>query len=238
VTILLTRRRIRTDYVAMMMFSDRRGAGRQLGARLVAQYANRDDVVVLALPRGGVPVGYEVALALAAPLDIFVVRKLGVPGQEELALGAVASGGSVVYNEEVLGLAHLPQAALDFLVDEECHELIRREQAYRGECKPLPVRGRTVIIVDDGLATGASMRAAVRALRQQAPARIAVAVPVGPADSIEALRRDADEVVCLASPDYFRSVSIWYVDFPQVTDEEVRDLLARASQQRMSAVTG
>lgn len=219
-----------------MIFTNRRGAGRQLGLRLAEKYANRDDVVVLALPRGGVPVGLEVAEAINAPLDVFVVRRVGVPGQEELALGAIATGGTVVYNEEILSMARVPESVLDYLIDEQTHELIRREQFYRGDRPPLSVKGKTVIVVDDGLATGTPMRAAVRALREQEAGEIVVAVPVGSAETVTLLRKEADEVVCLATPEHFRAVSIWYVDFPKMTDEEVSQMLEQAAG-RVSAVT-
>jgi predicted phosphoribosyltransferase len=209
-----------------MIFQDRVDAGRQLAAKL-EQYAGRDDVIVLALPRGGVPVGFEVARALEAPLDVFLVRKLGVPGREELAMGAIASGGVRVVNEDIVRELKIPQRWLDLAAADELAELRRREVAYRGE-RPAPdVRGKTVILVDDGLATGASMKAAVAALRQMGPARIVVAVPVGAAQTCTELRGQADEVVCVETPDPFYAVGSWYRDFSQTTDQEVRELLGR-----------
>jgi erythromycin esterase-like protein/adenine/guanine phosphoribosyltransferase-like PRPP-binding protein len=210
-------------------FRDRREAGRLLAAKLTA-YANRPDVVVLALPRGGVPVAYEVAQALNAPLDVFIVRKLGVPGYEELAMGAIASGGARVLNDPIVRDLRIPDYVIDRVAAEEGEELARRERAYRGGRPPLDVRGRTVILVDDGLATGATMRAAVKALRQREPARIIVAVPTASPDTCEELRAEVDEVVCAITPQPFYAVGYWYEDFTQTTDQEVRELLARAQQ--------
>jgi predicted phosphoribosyltransferase len=211
-----------------MLFRHRSGAGRLLADKL-ASYANRADVIVLALPRGGVPVAYEVAQVLHAPLDVFLVRKLGMPGQEELAMGAIASGGTRVINEEVVNTLQIPEEVIDTVSVEEKRELTRRETDYRGGRPPPDVRGRTVILVDDGLATGSTMRAAVAALRQQGPARIVVAVPVGAPDTCAELEREADEVVCAQMPQPFYAVGVWYEDFTQTSDEEVRDLLARAA---------
>ncbi len=211
-----------------MLFRDRRDAGRRLAARL-REYAGRPDVLILALPRGGVPVGYEVARALGAPLDIFVVRKLGVPGHEELAMGALASGGTRVLNRETLELFRIPREEVERVAAMERRELERRERSYRGDRPPQPVEGKTVILVDDGLATGASMEAAVRALRQRNPARIVVAVPTAPAETCEALRASADEVVCVSTPEPFYAVGRWYEDFTQTGDEEVRRLLDEAA---------
>lgn len=209
-------------------FRDRSEAGQAL-ARLLTHYADRPDVQVLALPRGGVPVGFEVARALHAPLDVLLVRKLGLPGQEELAMGAVATGGRIVLNEEVLYQVNLPREVIDQAIDRELRELKQREKRYRGE-RPVPdVLDQVVILVDDGLATGSSMRAAAEALRLQQPQRIVVAVPVAPVSTCEALRAEVDEVVCVATPEPFYAVGMWYDDFAQVTDEEVRDLLERAS---------
>ncbi len=205
-------------------FRNRGDAGKQL-ARHLARYAQRPDVVVLALPRGGVPVAYEVARALGAPLDIFLVRKLGVPGYEELAMGAVATGGARVLNQQVVDDLHISDAAIEAAASREQHEMRRREQFYRGARKPLDVRGQTVILVDDGLATGATMRAAVNALRRQQPARIVVAVPVAARETCDELRTVADEVVCARMPEPFYAVGLWYTDFSQTTDQEVRDLL-------------
>ena len=207
-------------------FSDRREAGRLLAAKLAA-YANRPDVVVLALPRGGAPVAFEVAQALNAPLDVFVVRKLGVPGYEELAMGAVATGGLRVLNDQIVQDLRIPDYVIDRVAAEEGEELTRRERAYRGGRPPLDVRGRTVILVDDGLATGATMRAAVMALRQHRPAHIVVAVPTASPETCEELKTEVDEVVCAITPEPFHAVGYWYEDFTQTTDQEVRELLAR-----------
>jgi predicted phosphoribosyltransferase len=201
-------------------FRNRTDAGRQLAGKL-APYANRPDVVVLALPRGGVPVASEVARALGAPLDVFVVRKLGVPGHEELAMGAVATGGLRVLNDEIVHGLDIPEREIAAVADRELHELSRRERLYRGDHPPPDVGGRTVILVDDGLATGATMRAAVQALRQQQPARIVVAVPTASPDTCEALKAAADDVVCAMTPEPFFAVGHWYDDFTQTTDDEV-----------------
>ena len=208
-----------------MRFRDRTDAGRRLAAKL-RDYAGRDDVLVLALPRGGVPVGAEVARALGAPLDVFLVRKLGVPGREELAMGAIASGGVRVMNPDVVDQLRIPPRWVDAVAAEEAEELARREVAYR-DGRPAPdVRGKTVILVDDGLATGASMKAAVAALRRLGPAEVVVAVPVGAAETCQELGEMADAVVCAETPDPFYAVGSWYADFDQTTDEEVRELLA------------
>jgi predicted phosphoribosyltransferase len=212
----------------MMRFADRREAGRALAARLAA-YAGRPDVLVLGLPRGGVPVAFEVARALRAPLDVFLVRKLGLPGREELAMGAIATGGGVLLNDEVVQALGVPEEVIEAVAAAERQELRRREQLYR-DGRPAPdVRGKTVILVDDGLATGTSMRAALRALRRQGPGRLIVAVPVGAAETCEELHGEADEVVCARAPCPFYSVGQWYEDFTQTSDEEVHDLLARAA---------
>jgi erythromycin esterase-like protein/adenine/guanine phosphoribosyltransferase-like PRPP-binding protein len=211
------------------LFRDRSEAGRVLAEKL-AHYANRPDVLVLALPRGGVPVAYEVARALGAPLDVFVVRKLGVPGYEELAMGAVATGGVRVLNDNIVAGLHIPDYLIDAVANRELEELRRRERVYRGGRPPPDVRGRTVILVDDGLATGATMQAAVKALRQLQPARIVVAVPTASPDTCEALRAEVDEVICAITPEPFQAVGRWYQDFSQTTDDEVRDLLARRQQ--------
>ena len=205
-------------------FRNRTDAGRQLAEKL-ATYADRPDVLVLALPRGGVPVGSEVARALGAPLDAFLVRKLGVPGYEELAMGAVATGGVRVLNDEIVRGLGIVEHVIDVAVAREMEELARREQLYRGGSPPPDVAGRTVILVDDGLATGATMRAAVAALRRQHPARIVVAVPTASPDTREALKAEADDVVCATTPEPFFAVGHWYEDFSQTTDDEVRDLL-------------
>ena len=215
-------------------FGDRREAGRLLAAKLAATYANRPDVLVLALPRGGVPVAYEVARTLRAPLDVFLVRKLGVPGHEELAMGAIASGGVRVLNHDIVGALRIPDELIDAVTTREQAELARRERLYRGDRPPPDVRGRTVVLVDDGLATGATMLAAVQALRQQHPARVVVAVPVAPPETCEQLRTEVDEVVCAFTPEPFRAVGLWYEDFTPTTDAEVRDLLARGSEPAVS----
>ncbi len=215
----------------MVPFVDRFQAGRLLARRLLA-YTDRPDVLVLTLPRGGVPVGFEVARALGAPLDVFVVRKLGVPGQEELAFGAIASGGARVLNDEVMSALALPNDVVETITRREERELARRERLYRGS-RPAPaIAGKTCILVDDGLATGSSMRVAVKALRSGSPRRIVVAVPIAPPDTCRALGAEADEVVCAATPEPFYSVGTWYRDFPQTTDEEVRELLERATRDR------
>ncbi|MEI9421147.1 erythromycin esterase family protein [Mesorhizobium sp. Cs1299R1N1] len=217
-----------------VVFSDRREAGRKLATEL-KDYAGRRDVIVLALPRGGVPVAYEVARALKAPLDVFVVRKLGVPGHEELAMGAIATSGVRVLNEQLVDELSVPQHVIDAVASREEQELLRRERLYRGGRPPLRVKGRTVIIVDDGLATGSTMRAAISALRESRPARIIAAVPVGSPDTCDAMRADADEVVCATTPQPLLGVGRWYEDFSQTSDEEVKTLLARAGQRSTAA---
>jgi predicted phosphoribosyltransferase len=207
-------------------FRDRRAAGQALAARLLA-YAGRADVVVLGLPRGGVPVAYEVATALCVPLDIFVVRKLGVPGHEEYAMGAIASGGVRVLNPDLAG--RLAGPVIDSVTAREARELARRERVYRAGRPPLELRGRTLILIDDGLATGSTMRAAVTALREHAPARVVVAVPVGSSQTCHELAHMVDEVVCATTPEPFSSVGRWYADFDQTGDEEVEQLLAQAT---------
>jgi predicted phosphoribosyltransferase len=206
------------------MLADRRQAGKLLAQRL-EQYRAGPHVIVLGLPRGGVPVAYEVAQALDAPLDVFIVRKLGFPGHEEYAMGAIASGGVRVMNADVAGM-HLPQSIVDAATAREHKELERRERLYRGDRPPLDLRNRTVILVDDGLATGSTMRAAVQAVRLQQPRRIVVAVPVAAAATCNDLRGDADEVVCMLTPEPFRAVGLWYRDFDQTSDGEVHALLA------------
>ena len=205
-------------------FRDRTDAGRHLAEKLAA-YANRSDVLVLALPRGGVPVGFEVARALGAPLAVFLVRKLGVPGYEELAMGAVATGGIRVLNDEIVRGLGISEHQIDAVVARELQEVARRERLYQGDRPPPDVAGRTIILVDDGLATGATMRAAVAALRQQRPARIVIAVPTASPDTSEALKAEADDVICTITPEPFFAVGHWYDDFTQTTDEEVRGLL-------------
>jgi erythromycin esterase-like protein/predicted phosphoribosyltransferase len=208
------------------LLRDRREAGRLLAQKLSA-YANRPDVLVLGLPRGGVPVAYEVARALGAPLDVFVVRKLGVPGYEELAMGAVATGGVRVLNEQLVERLGIPAHMIDAVAARELQELARRERRYRGDRPPPNVRGRTVILVDDGLATGATMHAAIEALRQQNPARVVVAVPTASPETCEEMKTRADDVICAITPEPFHAVGRWYQDFSQTTDEEVEDLLAQ-----------
>lgn len=206
------------------MFRDRHDAGQQLATRL-QNYAGRDDVAVLGLPRGGVPVAYEVAQALRVPLDIFVVRKLGVPGHKELAMGAIASGGVRVLNELLILNLHVPEEMIEEVTARETQELERCEREYRGDRAPLNLRDKVVILIDDGLATGATMRAAVQALRRHEPAQIVIAVPVGPRETCMELRDPATDVVCLKTPDPFLAVGNWYSDFTQTTDETVRGLL-------------
>jgi predicted phosphoribosyltransferase len=208
-------------------FKDRRDAGRRLGA-LLGDYANRNDVLILALPRGGVPVGFEVARALNAPLDLFLVRKLGVPGQEELAMGAIASGGVRVLNPGVVQSIGITDEELDLATLEAQAELQRREDLYRQGRPLLPVVGQTVILVDDGLATGSTMRAAAAALKQMHPARLVVAVPVASPEVCDDFRTQVDEIICAKTPDNFLAVGMWYDDFSQTTDQEVRDLLEQS----------
>jgi putative phosphoribosyl transferase len=211
-----------------VIFRDREEAGRRLGAEL-RRVARLREPVVLALPRGGVPVGFEVARALGAPLDILIVRKLGYPGQEELAIGAIASGGVRVLNEEVLASTGLPREAVERIAARERAELERRERAYRGDA-PLPrVEGRSVILVDDGLATGATMSAAIAAVRQLDPAEVIVAVPVAPSETVSRLDREADLVICLETPRPFLAIGALYASFPQLRDEQVVELLERAA---------
>jgi predicted phosphoribosyltransferase len=213
-------------------FADRHDAGRALARRLVPRYGGRTDVLVLALPRGGVPVGYEVARALKAPLDVLLVRKLGVPGQEELAMGAIASGGARVLNTEVLETLGIPRATVEQVAATEERELARRARAFRGDRPEPDVEGRTVIVVDDGLATGSSARAALSVLRQRGPRRLVLAAPVGSPGTCTALAAEADEVLCAVTPEHFRAVGLAYDDFAQTTDEEVRELLARSREER------
>jgi putative phosphoribosyl transferase len=209
-------------------YRDRRHAGRELASKLL-EYADRPDVMVLALPRGGVPVAYEVATALRAPLDVFIVRKLGVPGHEEYAMGAIATGGVRVLDDRVVRTARVTRAELDAVTAAEERELERRERQYRGDRPPPDVAGRTVILIDDGLATGATMRAAVEALRQEGAARVVVAVPIAPPETCDAFRDIVDDIVCARTPEPFYAVGLWYEDFSQTTDEEVHDLLERAA---------
>jgi putative phosphoribosyl transferase len=211
-----------------IVFADRREAGQRLAEKLI-HYLGNDDVIVLALPRGGVPVGYEVAQALKAPLDVFVVRKLGVPGHQELALGAIAPSGVRVLNDEIVSGLALPPHVIDAVTAKEEKELLRRERLYRGGRPQIQVNGRTIILVDDGLATGSTMRAAIFALRKSHAIRIVAAVPVGSPDTCDAIRADADEVICATTPEPFFGVGQWYEDFSQTSDDEVRALLARSA---------
>ena len=213
-------------------YRDRHDAGRQLGLELKRRLGTLDDVIVLALPRGGVPVAFHVAEQLGAPLDLFIVRKLGVPGHEELAMGAIASGGVRVMNESVMRQLRIPESMVDAVAQRELAELQRRERAYRGDRPPLDVRGKSVILVDDGLATGSTMRAAVQALKKMQPHAIVVAVPVAARETCAALRREVDDVVCLRTPEPFDAVGLWYEDFSQTTDDEVHELLERAGARR------
>jgi putative phosphoribosyl transferase len=213
-----------------MLFKDRREAGQAL-ARHLTRYAGRPDVIVLALPRGGVPVGFEVARALRVPLDVFVVRKLGVPQHEELAMGAIASGGVIVMDQDLVRQVGLSRDQFEAVVQAERQELQRRELAYRGT-RPAPdLEKRTVLLVDDGLATGASMRAAIFALRQHKPARIIVAAPVGPEEACHEMAKIVDEAVCAATPEPFHAVGLWYQDFGQTADDEVRELMEAAARE-------
>jgi predicted phosphoribosyltransferase len=213
----------------MATFKDRRDAGRKLAQKLSA-YAGRPNMLVLALPRGGVPVAYEVALILSIPLDVFIVRKLGLPGREELAIGAIASGGIRILNADIIRTLSVPDEAVNFVVRRESQELQRREKLYRGDRPPPEVRDRTIILIDDGLATGASMRAAVAGLRAQHPAGIVAAVPAASSEACEVIQSEVDEMICAITPEPFYGVSRWYEDFAQVTDEEVRILLEEANR--------
>ena len=216
-----------------MIYKDRIDAGRQLATRL-SNYTNRHDVLILALPRGGVPVAYEVAKALRAPLDIFLVRKLGVPGHEELAMGAISTGGVRVLNDDVVNYLGISGEVIDAVAADELKELERRERAYRGDRPEPDVHGKTVILIDDGLATGSTMRAAAAALRQKNPARLIVAVPVSASQTCDEYRMGVDEIICVKTPEPFLGVGQWYLDFSQTTDEEVRQLLARAEALNVS----
>lgn len=211
--------------LGQLRFADRREAGAVLASKLT-HYADRPGVIVLALPRGGVPVGFEVARRLHAPLDIFLVRKLGLPGHPEYAMGAIATGGVRVLNEEAIGRHRIPESVIDAVATEEQQELARREAAYRDGRSAVPIDGRIAILVDDGLATGASMRAAVTAVRQLTPARIVVAVPVGAPSTCAEMQQIADEVICARMPDPFNAVGQWYDDFSQTSDDDVRSILS------------
>jgi predicted phosphoribosyltransferase/dienelactone hydrolase len=227
----------RATNAVRLPFRDRREAGRALARRLRA-FADREDVLVLALPRGGVPVGFEVAQALQAPLDVFLVRKLGMPGHEEFAMGAIASGGVRVLNTGLVDRFAIPRNQVEAVTREEERELRRRESSYRGDRPPLDLEGRAVILVDDGLATGSSMRAAVAAVRRLGPKEIVVAVPVAPPETCRELAALADDMICVASPEPFLSVGRFYENFEQTTDEEVRELLERAAAGQPARVLG
>ena len=217
-----------------MIFRDRKDAGEHLATKLL-DYRDRADVLVLALPRGGVPVAFEVAQALRVPLDIFLVRKLGVPGHEELAMGAIATGSVRVLNEDVVDYLRISEDVIDTIAAQELKELRRREIAYRGNRPEPDVKGKTAILIDDGLATGSTIRAAAQAIRQQEPARIVVAVPVSAPQTCDEYRIGVDEIVCAITPEPFYGVGQWYYDFSQTTDDEVRDLLQRARAQTNTA---
>ena len=212
-------------------FQDRYQAGRVLAQHLEA-YARRPDVLVLALPRGGVPVGFEVGRALQAPLDVFLVRKLGVPGHEELAMGAIAAGGARLINTDLVQALGISHEALESVIRNEERELARRERLYRRNSARLAVADRSIILVDDGLATGSTMRVAVTALREQRPLRIVVGVPISAPSACEELAADVDDIVCAVTPEPFHSVGLWYQDFSQTTDEEVRELLEIAAREQ------
>ncbi|BCA56025.1 Phosphoribosyltransferase [Nitrospira sp. KM1] len=213
----------------MQRFQDRREAGRILARHLYGETFGLHPVV-LALPRGGVPVAFEIAHALQSPLDVLIVRKLGVPGQDELAMGAIASGGIRILHDRIIRQLGLPASVIAEVTRREERELFRRERVYRGKRLPVPIGGRAVIVIDDGLATGATMRAAVAALRQRSPARIIVAVPVAPRESCEELKQEADDVFCVLTPEPFWGVGQWYEDFSQTSDEEVRELLQQTAE--------
>ena len=212
-----------------MIFRNRQDAGEKLAKKLL-QYADRDDVLVFALPRGGVPVAFEVAEKLSAPLDVFLVRKLGVPGHEELAMGAIASNGVRVLNESVVKSLRIPEAVIDEVTEIEQRELERREREYRGNLPVPEIEGKIVIAIDDGLATGATMRAAAIALKMQNPKKVVVAVPVSSPEACDDFAREVSEIVCAATPEPFYGVGMWYTDFSQTTDEEVRELLQKSRQ--------
>lgn len=220
---------LRSQRENMPFYANRAEAGRKL-AEALSDHAGRADVVVLGLPRGGVPVAYEVAKALEAPLDVFIVRKLGVPGQEELAMGAMASGGVRVLNDEVVRGLSISEKEIQSVAEKERAELERRERAYRGERSQVDLKKKIAILVDDGLATGASMRAAVNGLRQHNPDKIVVAVPTAPLETCREFKALADQVICLQTPSPFMGVGAWYADFPQTSDDQVRELLEKAAE--------
>lgn len=212
-----------------MRYENRYDAGRRLALSL-SDYAGRPDVTVLALPRGGVPVGFEIARALRVPLDVFVVRKLGVPGQPEFAMGAIASGGALVLDQQTISDLRIPRDAVERVIAKERAELVRREELFRGSRPPVDVSGRTVILVDDGLATGSTVQAAIAALRKEGPASIIVAAPVGSREACSAIGAVTDGCLCAMIPDRFYAVGLWYEDFSETTDAEVRQLLTRAGE--------
>lgn len=220
-----------------MLFRDRRQAGRYLATKLSA-YAGRPATVVLALPRGGVPLGFEVAKALRVPLDVFIVRKIGVPGQEELAMGATATGNVRVLNHEVIRSLGISEETVEAVAAAEEREVARRERLYRGDRPAVDAKQKEVILVDDGLATGSTMRAAVQALRRQDPARIIVAVPVAAVSTCDELKAEVDEMICAATPEPFMAVGQWYEEFSQTSDEEVQELLSRAAQLNAQSAAG
>jgi putative phosphoribosyl transferase len=211
----------------MYLFKNRREAGKLLAEKLI-HYKNKSDILVLALPRGGVPVAFEVAKSLNAEMDIFIVRKLGIPGHEELAMGAIATGGIRILNEDVVRVINIPLSAIELVTHQELLEIKRREEQYRGNTPEPMVSAKTVIIIDDGLATGSSMKAAISALKRQGPASITVAVPVAEAGVCNNFRQIADDVICVKTPVNFRAVGMWYEDFTQTSDQEVIDLLKEA----------
>jgi predicted phosphoribosyltransferase len=230
-------RTLLTGGIVKKPFKNRTEAGRLLAEKL-KPYANRPDVLVLALPRGGVPVAYEVAHMLNAPLDVFLVRKLGLPGHEELAMGAIATGGVRLLNSDIIESIGVPDRLINAVAAAEHEELMRRERLYRGDRPPPDVRSRTVILIDDGLATGSTMRAAVQALKQQQPARVVVAVPIASPETCDELRPEVDEVVCAVTPEPFYAVGLWYGDFSETTDEEVRNLLDQARRETSGSSKG
>jgi putative phosphoribosyl transferase len=215
-------------------YRNRQEAGKYLAEHL-AGYRDRDDGIVLALPRGGVPIGYEVAKALHAPLDVFIVRKIGMPGAEEFAIGAIASGGVRLLDEDLIARYGVSREDVDAMIAAEERELERRERQYRGDRQMPDLRGKTVILVDDGLATGSTMRAAVMALKREGAARIVVAVPVAAPETCQLLEREVDAIVCAVTPQPFYAVGLWYQDFAQTSDREVHDLLERANQTALSS---
>jgi predicted phosphoribosyltransferase len=221
------------NHSSQTILQNRAAAGRRLVEPLL-QYAHKPDVIILALPRGGVPVAYEVATVLGVRPDLLLVRKLGVPSHPEYAMGAIASGGIEIRNEQALRAHPIDKAAFEAVVARETRELLRRQQVYRGTRAPVQLKDQVVILIDDGLATGASMLAAVQAVRLQEPTRVVVAVPVAPVETAEALRREVDEVICPIMPDWFMSIGHWYMDFSQTSDKEVIDLLQRAWRQEES----